>query len=91
LAVNWVLSPKQQTRWIFTARNFELDYDNDVTITKNVILAYNAKVDQLHRSLREVQDATPISFLPILSLNEGDRRTESCWCRPGGTTLWEMC
>ncbi|MBR0851600.1 hypothetical protein JQ543_27915 [Bradyrhizobium diazoefficiens] len=70
-AVNWVLSPSQQTRWIFTARSY--NYASDEDITKAIIDAFNARVEELHAGLRQVQDATPISLLPLLTIKAGDK------------------
>lgn len=71
LAVNWVLSPSRQTRWVFTARSY--GYASDASITRKIISAFNARVKEVHAALRQVQDATPISLLPLLSMEDGDK------------------
>ena len=74
LAVNWVLSPSQKTRWIFTARSY--DYASDESITKAIIEAFNAQVEELHAALRQVEDATPISLVPRLTIKDGDKGSD---------------
>ncbi|KAB1070164.1 hypothetical protein [Methylobacterium planeticum] len=65
--VNDSLEPSTRSAWVLTARADRLGTTPNDRVTPKILEASRAAVAGVHRSLREVRDAGPLSFLPLLT------------------------